>query len=128
MRRRTASQHTSCAVRGDGSLWCWGLNAFHELSRPELDVEFHEPVQVGGDLDWAQVENGWFHTCGLKASGALADGAQVLVGSWNLTRAGEAPVVVEVRPAKTVHPFARGFFRRLKCPPAVTNAPAPGPG
>jgi alpha-tubulin suppressor-like RCC1 family protein len=93
-----ASQHTSCAVRGDGSLWCWGLNAFHELSRPELDVEFHEPVQVGGDLDWAQVESGWFHTCGLKASGALFCWGRAIEGQ--LGQGGsvdpiEQPVMIE---------------------------------
>jgi type VI secretion system protein ImpL len=68
-----------------------------------------------------------FEAGGLKPSGALAEGAPVLVGSWLLTRAGEAPVVIEVRPAKTGHPFARTFFRRLKCPPMVTSVVGPEP-
>jgi hypothetical protein len=27
-----------------------------------------------------------------------------------------------------MHPFVRGFFRRLKCPPVVTTVAAAGPG
>ena len=65
-----------------------------------------------------------FEAGGLKP-GALAEGTQVLSGSWTLSRAGEAPVTIDVRPAKTVHPFARGMFRRLRCPPSVTSAVSP---
>ncbi len=61
---------------------------------------------------------------GLKA-GAVSEGAPVLTGTWSLSRAGEAPVVVDLRPSKTTHPFARGLFRRLRCPPATTTAVAP---
>jgi type VI secretion system protein ImpL len=61
---------------------------------------------------------------GLKV-GTVSDGTQVLTGSWSLSRAGEAPVVLDLRPSKTTHPFARGLFRRLRCPPATTTAAAP---
>jgi type VI secretion system protein ImpL len=57
--------------------------------------------------------------------GPITEGTQVLTGSWTLSRAGEAPVTIDVRPAKTVHPFSRGMFRRLRCPASVTTAVAP---
>jgi type VI secretion system protein ImpL len=66
-----------------------------------------------------------FEAGGLKSAPTLVEGAQILSGSWTLSRAGEAPVTIDVRPAKTVHPFARGMFRRLRCPASVTTAGAP---
>jgi type VI secretion system protein ImpL len=65
---------------------------------------------------------------GLKQQSGLSEGMQILSGSWALTRPGEPPVVIDLRPSKSVHPFSRGFFRRLKCPPVVTNVAAPAPG
>jgi len=61
---------------------------------------------------------------GLKPGAALAEGAGVLSGSWLLSRAGESPVTIDFRPAKSVHPFAKGMFRRLRCPQAITTASA----
>ncbi|HEY6077944.1 MAG TPA: type VI secretion system membrane subunit TssM [Polyangiaceae bacterium] len=63
---------------------------------------------------------------GLK-SGAISEGAPVLTGTWSLSRAGESPVVIDLRPSKTSHPFARGTFKRLRCPAAITSAAAPAP-
>jgi type VI secretion system protein ImpL len=68
-----------------------------------------------------------FETGGLKPTGGLAGGNQVLSGSWALSRPGEPPVAIEVRPAKTVHPFTRGFFRRLRCPAALVAGAAAAP-
>ena len=65
------SQHHSCGVRGDGSLWCWGQNVFHEVGAPELDTIFSSPRRVGSDSDWQSVAVGWFHSCGLKRDGQL---------------------------------------------------------
>ena len=65
-----------------------------------------------------------FEAGGLKPGAALAEGAGVLSGSWLLSRAGESPVTIDVRPAKSVHPFTKGMFRRLRCPQAITTASA----
>lgn len=62
---------------------------------------------------------------GLKQGTALAEGTAVLSGSWTLSRSGEAPVSIDLRPAKSVHPFVKGMFRRLRCPQAITTAAAP---
>ena len=67
----SASQHDSCGVRGDGSLWCWGLNTHYELGAPELDARIATPAQVGSDTDWEEVAVGWFHTCGRKRDGRV---------------------------------------------------------
>jgi type VI secretion system protein ImpL len=65
---------------------------------------------------------------GVKASGSLADGVAVLSARWVLTRGNEPPVNVDLKPAKSVHPFSPNFFRRLNCPPEVAaGAPAGQP-
>ncbi|HEY8945855.1 MAG TPA: type VI secretion system membrane subunit TssM, partial [Polyangiaceae bacterium] len=43
---------------------------------------------------------------GTKPSGQLADGVPVLAARWILTRGGEPPVNVDIKPSKSVHPFA----------------------
>jgi type VI secretion system protein ImpL len=59
---------------------------------------------------------------GLKSlSAAGHDSGPVMVASWPLSRAGEPPVRIQLKPAKSVHPFAPGFFR-MKCPAAITQA------
>jgi len=58
----------------------------------------------------------------VKATNQLSEGLPVLAGSWPLTRAGEPPINIDIRPQKSVHPFSRGFFKRLRCPPVTTMA------
>jgi type VI secretion system protein ImpL len=83
---------------------------------------FTEEIPRLGDFGLLRL----FEAGAVKATGSLSEGKPVLRGSWNLTRSGEPPVVIDFRPNKTVQPFAPGFYRRLKCPPNVTSAVAPG--
>ncbi len=68
-----AAQHHSCAVRADGSLWCWGTSPFGELGGEVADaIELvRAPLQTGAELDWAAVAVGWFHTCAIKQDDSL---------------------------------------------------------
>lgn len=59
-----------CAVRGDGTLWCWGDNAYGQLGRRD-PMNANEPLQVGVDNDWSEVAAGNLHTCGLRRNGTL---------------------------------------------------------
>lgn len=49
----------------------------------------------------------------------------VLVATWRLTSRPEAFVKIDIKPAKTDAPFARGFFAGLKCPRIVTQGGNP---
>jgi alpha-tubulin suppressor-like RCC1 family protein len=64
------SQHHSCGARGDGSLYCWGGNAFYELATADKPSSA-TPVRVGSDNDWASAAAGWFHSCGQKRDGRV---------------------------------------------------------
>ncbi len=61
----------SCAIKQDGSLWCWGKNDVLQLGI-ESDAAFVEtPTQVGQDVDWEQVSAGEDHTCARRTDGSL---------------------------------------------------------
>jgi alpha-tubulin suppressor-like RCC1 family protein/endonuclease/exonuclease/phosphatase family metal-dependent hydrolase len=64
-RRISTSGATTCAIKTDGALWCWGLNNFGQVgarrSGPRL-----KPTQVG-TATWSSVATGWGHTCGIRS-------------------------------------------------------------
>ncbi|HEY5948164.1 MAG TPA: hypothetical protein VIV40_21860, partial [Kofleriaceae bacterium] len=60
----------SCAVRNDGTVWCWGRNDFGQLgdgSAADSDL----PVQVVTLTKVAAVEAGDLHTCALDEMGQV---------------------------------------------------------
>jgi alpha-tubulin suppressor-like RCC1 family protein len=61
-------QHT-CAIRHDGSLWCWGSDDWGELGIGGVS-EAARPIQVGA-ARWRAVTSAGTHTCGLQADGSL---------------------------------------------------------
>lgn len=84
------SQSHACAVRTDGSLWCWGQNSNGELGTGDNGAHA-VPTQVGTDGGWDSVSVGQSHTCGLRGgelwcwgsngSGQLGDGgAELAIG------------------------------------------------
>ena len=61
-------EHT-CAVKLDGSLWCWGANALGQLGVGST-TSSATPVQVGS-ATWTNVSGGAAHTCGVQGDGTL---------------------------------------------------------
>lgn len=63
----SAGREQTCAVRSDGSGYCWGdgtdgvLGNGDTLARPS-------PTAVAGGLSFAAISSGDFHTCGLTAA------------------------------------------------------------
>jgi type VI secretion system protein ImpL len=54
----------------------------------------------------------------------IAPGAVDLEASWDLNR-GETRVTIQFRPPASKHPFLKGFFSTLQCPPAVISSAGP---
>src|SRR5690606_28311688 len=51
-----AGQGHTCAIRMDGSLWCWGRNSRRELGQgPDQSDQTREPGVVGDQNDWVSV-------------------------------------------------------------------------
>ncbi|GAB7189966.1 hypothetical protein NUM3379_06720 [Kineococcus sp. NUM-3379] len=60
----------SCGLRGTGTLWCWGENAYGQLGTGNT-TDQTTPVQIGTATDWTDVEAGDLLTCGLRTGGTL---------------------------------------------------------
>lgn len=62
----------SCAVKSDGSLWCWGNDTFGQLGNGATTGNQLSPFQESsGATDWALVTTGNSHSCALKTNGSL---------------------------------------------------------
>jgi hypothetical protein len=60
-----------CAVRANGTLWCWGDNTYDQLG-DGTTTGSPVPVQVSGHAtDWAAVTAGGIHTCAVKTDHTL---------------------------------------------------------
>jgi len=71
-----AGQGHSCAIRGNGTLWCWGRNSQAELGQgPNMPIQIRRPVQVGTATTWQAVQGGQHFTCGLRAGDTFCWGS-----------------------------------------------------
>ncbi|AKT37437.1 EGF domain-containing protein [Chondromyces crocatus] len=80
-----AGQYHACAIRQDGTMWCWGHNTSGQVGTGTADPFFVKPMAVGGARDWTRVVAGGSFTCalneahrilcwGTNGSGQLGDG------------------------------------------------------
>ncbi len=61
---------TMCALRKDGTVWCWGRGAQGSLGHGSED-DSYEPVQVIGVENAIDVAVGGYHACALLADGGM---------------------------------------------------------
>lgn len=61
-------KHT-CALRRDGTVWCWGANFSGQLGDGSF-LSSSRPVRVSGLSDVAQLSAGSEHTCAVTAGGS----------------------------------------------------------
>ncbi len=66
----TGDAHT-CAVRTDGTLWCWGFNRLAQLGIGSSDWYRTAPAQVGTGTTWSGVAAGFAHICAICTDGSL---------------------------------------------------------
>jgi alpha-tubulin suppressor-like RCC1 family protein len=59
----------ACGVTTDGSVYCWGSNAYGQLGNGTVTDE-SAPRELSGDLAFASVSAGGWHTCGLTTDDA----------------------------------------------------------
>jgi alpha-tubulin suppressor-like RCC1 family protein len=59
----------SCAIRSDGTLWCWGYDSHGALGVADGLVRA-TPTQIGTS-QWRQISMGASRTCGIQADGTL---------------------------------------------------------
>ena len=77
----SAGENHTAAIKNDGTLWCWGLNAYGQLGDASV-VKKSSPVQtIAYGSNWSKVECGDRHTLALKTDGSL--------WSWGYNTSGE---------------------------------------
>ncbi len=70
-KRVTASVHQTCALRDDGTLWCFGTNAQNQLGLPAMDA-VRIPTQTAVDLGaLAEITIGASQLCAIDTGGML---------------------------------------------------------
>ncbi len=106
-RSAAGGQWNTCAIREDGSLWCWGWNNVGQLGLGPGVEQAETPRRVGLDTDWTEITAGEGHTCATRADESLwcwgwnTSGqlglldnsgrdrpARVVGGPWSAVRAG----------------------------------------
>src|SRR5256885_1344811 len=65
-----ARGYHSCALLGDGTVWCWGRNVEGQLG-DGTTTSSSTPVRVGGITGAVAVSAGVFHTCALLSDGTV---------------------------------------------------------
>jgi len=84
----TSGYDFSCAIRGDGTLWCWGANYADQLGNPG-NTAFPVPTQVDAQT-WTHVAAGEPRTDGeVSACGIHTDGTLWCWGSGHLGQIGD---------------------------------------
>lgn len=60
----------TCALKANGSAWCWGYNAFGAIGDGTLTTRFSPVAVIGGHV-FAKIDTSGRHVCGLKANGTM---------------------------------------------------------
>ncbi|WP_433304532.1 RCC1 domain-containing protein [Actinoplanes sp. CA-030573] len=66
----SAGSEYTCALRSNGTLWCWGANWDGWLGQGNWN-DTNTPLQVGTTTTWATVSTGGYHTCATRTDGTL---------------------------------------------------------
>lgn len=69
-RRVSAGIDATCAIRTEGSLYCWGDNGEGTLLDGTTENRA-APVRIGSESDWEAVTVGWRLVCGIRDGGKL---------------------------------------------------------
>ncbi|MFT4036309.1 MAG: hypothetical protein QM679_12115, partial [Patulibacter sp.] len=64
------ASHT-CAVKDDGSVWCWGGGDYGQLGNGSTS-DSSSPVAVSGLSDAVSVSAGDYHSCAVRSGGSVA--------------------------------------------------------
>lgn len=104
-------QGHTCALRVDGTLYCWGRNANHELGLGEgAEGQIRTPQQVGTDMDWEQIVAGQNHSCAVKANGDLWCWGENVNGQFGVPEVTVSPTPTVVPLFGSVRQFSADTF------------------
>lgn len=66
------TRHHACAIKTNGTLWCWGRDLYGALGNDPALADSDVPVQEAtGSTDWLELSAGASHNCGIRTNGTL---------------------------------------------------------
>jgi alpha-tubulin suppressor-like RCC1 family protein len=71
VRSLTAGYDSACAIKMDGSVWCWGPNWYGQLGNGTYETT-DRPIQVSSLANALDVVSGGGHACAAKSDGTVA--------------------------------------------------------
>ncbi|VAW97255.1 BNR repeat domain protein [hydrothermal vent metagenome] len=72
-RQVSAHDENVCAIKNDGTLWCWGENAFGEIGRGDVVLSAEPAQEATKSPNWVEVQVGDNHACGLQSQNGKTD-------------------------------------------------------
>src|SRR5262249_10800673 len=66
----SAGDQMQCAIKTDGSLWCWGNNRWGSVG-DGTTTDSTVPVHIAPGTHWAEVSTSGLFTCGIQTDGSL---------------------------------------------------------
>lgn len=101
----------SCALRQDGTIWCWGADDYGQLGNGATTGDQNTPVQVSGITDAVDIELGENHACALRENGTVwcwGDNSEKSLGDGTTDDAAEP---VQVSGVTTAVKLATSTYR-----------------
>jgi len=90
----------SCAIAGDGTLWCWGYNLEGEAGDGTTTQRSY-PVQAGAATTWSSVSAGTQTVCGIQTDASLWCWGSTANGQTGISGASGNKTVPTAGPAGT---------------------------
>jgi alpha-tubulin suppressor-like RCC1 family protein len=70
VRTLTAGYDSTCALKMDGTVWCWGPNWYGQLGNGTYDTT-DRPIQIGALTGALDVASGGGHACAVRDDGTV---------------------------------------------------------
>jgi len=103
-----AGRDVSCAVRADGTVWCWGDGSGGALGNGSSSGFAQQPVKVSGITNAAQVAVGFYHACARLSTGQVKCWGSNSVGQLGTGDATPSPTPVLVSGLSTATALSAG--------------------
>lgn len=116
----SANYNTTCAVKSNGQLFCWGSNMYGQVGDGTI-ISKTQPVSIDPGTSYSQVSTGQFHSCGLTTDQKIKCWGQNFYGQLgnNSTTESLVPVLVNSAANYTQVSVGNEFTCALKTDGAI---------
>jgi alpha-tubulin suppressor-like RCC1 family protein len=109
----SGGQSHTAAIKTDGTLWCWGFNAYGQIGDNTFGATSRSTPrqEITSSTNWKQVSGGFYHTAAIKTDGTLWVWGQNATGQiGDNTNASRSTPRQEITSSTNWKQVAGGFF------------------